>query len=148
MVDILRLRNPVAFFEDGLGSMIVGAFADDKFSDGEAIRAELARLAADDYVCILAGRENDRWRGLSVIMEPKSKLFQNPQVYWFYNKGTARLRRELVRSTVAWIRERGYDTFTTANRDGRDMVFARLFAAAGEPEIIGTIFAFELREPE
>lgn len=144
-INVIRLIHPASFQMVDIQNLVSRAFESMKDTmNTDLLMDTMMKRATDPNVCVIAGQEDLKWKGLVIIND--SVMYREPQVFHFYNKGSSKLRKALLDSMVEWVKERGYNGFWTSNINGTetDSAFKRLFKRAGKPKKMGTVFRFEV----
>ncbi len=144
-INVIRLVHPDSFQLIDIQNLVHNAFESiDDVIDTEQLMNSMVDFVLKDNICILAGQEDYKWKGLAIVTE--SPLYREPQVFHFYSSGSSKLRKAMIESVVEWVKEQGYNGFWTSNINGeeKDSAFKRLFKRAGTPQKMGTIFRFEV----
>ncbi len=145
MTRIVRLTNPAAFERAQVQRLFERAFAKNPLVNWDDAKEEMARVALDPNVAIFIGAEEGRLKALSIGALPVSAFSPVPTSYYFFNRGSAKLRKALINATVDFFLQSGYTRFWTTNLTGAsDKVYARLFKDAGKAERICSLIEFKI----
>ena len=141
---IIQLRNPEALTLQPIRDLFARAFEANKPVTFEAFMSEIVPHFSNPHFAILLGREDNVFKALAIVVSPASQLAPLPQVFYFYNEGSANLRNTLTDAIVEWVKEQGYNGVDVVNwSPGSDKVWARAFRRAGKMENIGSMFRIE-----
>ncbi len=142
---IVRLTNPEAFSRPEVQRLFERAFEENPLVNWEDAKEEMTRVALDPNVNILIGAEEGRLKALSIGCLPVSTLSPNPTAYYFFNRGSAKLRKALINATVDFFLQAGYTRFWASNLTGvSDEAYARLFKGAGTAERVCSLLEFKI----
>ena len=144
-INVIRLVHPASFQLIDIQNLVADAFESlDGTIDPDQLMGTLTSLVTNPDACILAAQEDMKWKGF--VMITPALMFLEPQVFHFYTAGSSKLRKAMIDSVVAWVKERGYNGFWTSNINGeeKDSAFKRLFKRAGPARKMGSIFRFEV----
>lgn len=142
-IHIIRIKEPFTFRVEHIMDFLKVAFENSMVDDFDNLFTRFQEMSLMDDCAIFLGQENLEWKGLCVILPVN--LMKDPQVFHFYCAGSVRFRKELVKTSLAWIKEQGYSAFYTSNTTGSpDSVFKRMFNKVGNAEKVGTVFRFEV----
>lgn len=145
MSRVVRLTNPEAFKQEEVQAHFRAAFEKNPMADFETALGELVALPSDPMVAMLIGAEKGKLKGLVIACLPRSALTPIPNVYHFYNAGSAKLREALVKATVDFFLEAGYTRFWAINTAGdNDEAYMKLFRSAGEARRVGSFLEFSI----
>ena len=145
-IDIWELTQPQALILEPVASLFLRAFM------GVPLRVEpadvlmtLARELPNPRVAIFIGAEDAKLLGLTIMYAPADAMIAEPQVYHFYNGGSAKLRDALIEKLLTRVKEWGYDSFLGANGSGHsDKAWLRAFRKGGTVEEVGMVCRFTL----
>ena len=94
---------------------------------------------------ILVGAVGQDLCGLVILTLPVEAGTNCPQIAHFHCDAGPKLRNQMVRGVVDFLREKGYVSFWAMNQSGAaDSTWARAFRLAGEARRIGTVMEFTL----
>lgn len=142
---ITRLTNPYALDIPEVRGLFEKAFKNDIPAPVDGVLEELHSLVLRPEVLCLIGWEDMNAKGLLITRLPSSKMVVQPQVYHFYNSGSAKLRNKIVTATLDWVKENGYNTLLMANWTGaNDKTFERIVSKGNEMFRIGSLYVLEL----
>lgn len=148
MPNVVELNNPEALRAEPVQEFFIRALSSSALGELDMVSAvgELIGAITSQNVVIFIGMEDGFIKGLAIVMLPSSGFSPVPQVAHFYNEGSAKLKRELVKTVVDFVQENGYNRFWAINATGRaDSVWARTFWRAGKTSKVGSIMEFEIK---
>jgi len=141
---IIRLRNPEALALQPIRDLFARAFESQTPVSFEVFMPAIEPYLSSPDVAVLVGREDNAYKAVTIALMPGSALFPFPQVYHFYNEGSAKLRNRLIDALVEWVKEQGYNSLHVAKwSDGPDKVWKRAFSRAGRFEKLGSTFRID-----
>jgi hypothetical protein len=92
------------------------------------------------------GMENTELKALALVFIPAPGGHTLPQVFQFYNDGSAKLRGTMVDYVVEILRENGHMKVWAINQTGApDSIWSRMFQRAGASRKVGSIMEVELK---
>lgn len=146
-VKIFRVRSEDAFNLPEFRNLIEEAFSGGIPVDSETAVLELSRLIEHPSLNIIVAKEDGKMKGLSIAMLPSCLLFQDPQVYHFFSKGSREMREMLMARTIEFFKIHKYETFIGSTfRPDKGKAFQRLFRSAGRSELIASSFRFKMED--
>ncbi len=142
---VLEVKNPAVLNLPQFVNLLNKAFEKGAQVDEETARLEISRLIHHEDLGILVGQEGGEWKSLAILMSTSCKLFPGSRVYHLFNEGSRTLLNLMMSAISDWSLSRGHDKIYAFNANqGRDGAFARMFKAAGRPEVLGTQYVFHL----
>lgn len=144
----LMLLNPVAFDLPDVRGFFTRALASSLQPDTEAEIEAIRGYVGSPYLHIIVTKAEEEFVGMAIVVLPATSLAPAPEVYHIYNEGSPQDRQALVHAVVAFVRAQGYSTLMTANLNGREKAFKRLFKSAGPATKVGVLYKFDLSEED
>ena len=145
-ISVIRIQNPFSFRAGFMIKLVRDAFKNHPVIDPDKMILELQRMSRMSSIAIFAGQENMQWKAFVVVKVPNGGIMTKPEFMHLYNKGSARLRREIVTMGIDWIKGNGYNSLVASNINmEQDAEFKRLFRWVGKIEKICTFYQFDFK---
>lgn len=143
------MTNPKALLAEEVQSLFREALEKTILAPGgfEEVAEDIVHLIETPGAYVLIGEENNELKALSITVLPESKIQPWPQVLHIFNKGSPKMRDMIIKGTVDFVKEKGYDRFWAVNGSGKsDVVWAHTFRKAGKSTKIGSILEFQITD--
>lgn len=144
---IARITDPNHLMISEVIDLFNEAFSSADVLPGDFIEylPEFSKMVTLKRICILLGEEGGVLAGLAVVILPSDRLVPLPQVYHFYNRGSAKMRDCLIEGVVDFVRKGGYKRFRAINLSGRSNdAWKKVFKKAGSIRPVGDIMEFSI----
>ncbi len=107
---------------------------------------DLKNLMAVGGAALILGTDKDiQIDAAAVVVLPQAFTDVMPWCVHFHNDGPRKLKDEVLKAMLAFIRGAGYITFKAFNQSGMpDKVWLKVFKNAGTPRFLGSAYTFTL----
>jgi len=143
---IFPVVNPVAWTLPEYQILVALAFQRNAPVSPHTALHELEARTGMSGMSVLVGRDDGSkaLTAMSVCFYPSSAFFPRAALYHFFCKGSDALRKALVDAIIAKTTDMGYNEIETANVNGKDAAFERLFRDVGLATRVGSLYRFDL----
>lgn len=141
-MEVQRLVNPAALDIPEVKAAL------DRWSNvvqwHDALKLQMSVGAA---TVIVGTADDTQIDAASIVTLPQAFTDSMPWVVHFHNDGPRALTHELVKATLDFIRDAGYNAYKAFNQSGKsDKLWLRAFKQGGKPKFIGSAYIFNLDE--
>lgn len=140
---LLVVRQPLQLFDPGLYELVLAALKSNPLADVKGGVLELMAAAGQQGAGIIAIREGDDWKGITIVNVGKG-LVNGATVLHFHCVGAGRVRAALVRALTTFARAHGATRLFGIDVNNKPGAFVRLFGEIGPAKEYGRLVEFDL----
>lgn len=150
MIEILRIRNGLAFNLPSLDAMMRRALASDPLivNVNDAMK-EIRGQLGDENFALFVAQENGTWAGALLAGYGRSAFNRGCVVLHVHNEGSREALNAMVEALVEYARDGGYDRIIGMDMNAKPRGFKRLFGRfAKRSQLTGEIHVFHVGDAQ